>query len=42
MGPSIAHDAQNRIEVLPGVAEADVQVVWDPPWPPELLKGNRA
>jgi len=37
MGPSIAHDAQNRIEVLPGVAEADVQVVWDPPWHPDMM-----
>jgi probable FeS assembly SUF system protein SufT len=37
MGPSIARDAQNRIEVLPGVAEADVQVVWDPPWHPDMM-----
>jgi probable FeS assembly SUF system protein SufT len=37
MGPSIARDAQRRIEVLPGVAEADVQVVWDPPWTPEMI-----
>ncbi len=32
MGPSIASDAQSRIEALPGVAEARVDVVWDPPW----------
>jgi len=37
MGPSIAMDAQRRIEILPGVEEADVQVVWDPPWTPELI-----
>lgn len=37
MGPSIARDAQQRIEVLPGVAEADVQVVWDPPWHPDMM-----
>ena len=37
MGPSIARDAQHRIETLPGVAEAEVQVVWDPPWTPEMM-----
>jgi probable FeS assembly SUF system protein SufT len=37
MGPSIARDAQYRIEALPGVTEADVRVVWDPPWTPEMM-----
>jgi probable FeS assembly SUF system protein SufT len=37
MGPSIARDAQQRIEGLPGVAEADVRVVWDPPWHPDMM-----
>ena len=37
MGPSIAGDAQRRIEILPGVAEAEVQVVWDPPWHPDMM-----
>ena len=37
MGPSIAMDAQRRIEALPGVAEAHVQVVWDPPWNPNMI-----
>jgi probable FeS assembly SUF system protein SufT len=37
MGPSIARDAQRRIETLPGVAEADVRVVWDPPWHPDMM-----
>lgn len=37
MGPSIAGDAQRRIESLPGVAEADVRVVWDPPWHPGMM-----
>jgi len=32
MGDVIAHDAKTRIEHIPGVAEADVQVVFDPPW----------
>lgn len=37
MGPSIAMDARQRIETLPGVEEADVQVVWDPPWSPQMI-----
>jgi probable FeS assembly SUF system protein SufT len=37
MGPSIAMDAQRRIEGLPGVAEAQVDVVWDPPWNPNMI-----
>jgi probable FeS assembly SUF system protein SufT len=37
MGPSIAQDAQQRIEALPGVAEAEVRVVWDPPWTPDMI-----
>lgn len=37
MGPAIALDAQSRIETLPGVEAADVQVVWDPPWNPEMI-----
>ena len=37
MGPSIAMDAQRRIEGLPGIAEANVRVVWDPPWNPNMI-----
>jgi probable FeS assembly SUF system protein SufT len=37
MGQTIAMDARHRIENLPGVAEADVQVVWDPPWNPHMI-----
>jgi len=32
MGPVIAQEAQQKILQLSGVAEANVQVVWDPPW----------
>jgi len=32
MGPAIANDAQSKILSLEGVDEADVQLVWDPPW----------
>jgi len=32
MGPSIASDAQHKILNVPGVTDAQVDVVWDPPW----------
>jgi probable FeS assembly SUF system protein SufT len=32
MGPTIAAEARSKIETLPGVGEASVDLVWDPPW----------
>ncbi len=32
MGPTIAADAQNKIMALGGVADARVELVWDPAW----------
>jgi probable FeS assembly SUF system protein SufT len=32
MGATIAGDAQLKLLDLPGVAEANVEIVWDPPW----------
>ena len=37
MGEAISADAKSRLERLTGVVEADVQVVWDPPWNPEMI-----
>jgi probable FeS assembly SUF system protein SufT len=37
MGPAIAHDAQSKILSLDGVDEADVQLVWDPPWNQSMI-----
>ena len=37
MGPTIAADARQRIITLPGVADADVMVVWDPQWAPTMI-----
>src|SRR5436309_16079075 len=31
MGPAIAAQARDRLLTVPGVEEADVQIVWDPP-----------
>ncbi len=32
MGPTIAADARGKILSLEGVGEAEVDLVWDPPW----------
>jgi len=37
MGTSIAADARYRLLALPGVTDADVQIVWDPPWNPQMI-----
>ena len=30
-------DVKRTIEQLPGVKEASVNIVWDPPWTPEMM-----
>ena len=37
MGPSIAADAQQKIEALPSVRSAQVDIVWDPVWTPHMI-----
>ncbi|MFN0066192.1 MAG: putative Fe-S cluster assembly protein SufT [Limisphaerales bacterium] len=37
MGTVIAGDAQDKLLTLDGVAEADVQIVWDPPWHQSMI-----
>ena len=37
MGQIIAGEAKRLIEEVPGVAEADVQVVFDPPWSQHMM-----
>jgi len=32
MGPVIAQDVQNRLLSMEGIEEANVELVWDPPW----------
>ena len=32
MGPTIAAEARSKIESIAGVGEAQVELVWDPPW----------
>jgi probable FeS assembly SUF system protein SufT len=37
MGPVIQQDVANKILSLPGVAEAEVHLVWDPPWNRDMI-----
>jgi metal-sulfur cluster biosynthetic enzyme len=34
---SISEQVKSRVEQLPGVRNANVNVVWNPPWTPERL-----
>ena len=37
MGPSIADEVKSKVESIPGVAEAKVDLVWEPPWNMEMM-----
>lgn len=37
MGASIAADAASKIRRLDGIADARVDIVWDPPWGPQMI-----
>jgi len=37
MGASIAYDARQKLLGLPGVSDAEVDLVWDPPWNPQMI-----
>lgn len=37
MGPVIADDARQRIEALPAVSSAEVEIVWEPAWTPHMI-----
>lgn len=37
MGTVIAQDAQEKLVQLPGVGEANVEIVWDPPWHQSMI-----
>jgi probable FeS assembly SUF system protein SufT len=37
MGPVIADDARGRIEALPAVSSATVEIVWEPAWTPHMI-----
>lgn len=37
MGPAIANDLKLRLEALPSISEASVNIVWDPPWNTDMM-----
>lgn len=37
MGPSIAEDAKQKLLTVPGVGDASVEIVWDPPWSQDMI-----
>ncbi len=37
MGPAIAEDAKTKILLVPGVANADVRITWEPAWTQSMI-----
>ena len=37
MGPVIAEDVKSKTLELPGIDDAEVEIVWDPPWNQDLI-----
>jgi len=37
MGPTIAADARGKILTLEGITDAEVELVWDPPWNQSMI-----
>ena len=37
MGPAIAAQARDKLLTVPGVREANVEIVWDPPWNQSMI-----
>jgi probable FeS assembly SUF system protein SufT len=37
MGPAIAAEAKNKVMTVTGISDADVELVWDPPWNPSMI-----
>lgn len=40
MGPVIAEDARSKIAALPTVEKAEVHIVWDPQWAPQMISAH--
>jgi probable FeS assembly SUF system protein SufT len=39
MGQFLKQDIRNKLLAVPGIDEADVELVWDPPWNQSMLSG---
>lgn len=40
MGGYISQEAEEQIRALPGVRDAKVEIVWDPPWDPSMISAT--
>jgi len=40
MGTVIASDARQKLLYLPGVDDAEVDIVWDPPWHQSMITAD--
>ena len=40
MGGYITQEAEERIRALPGVQNASVEIVWEPPWNPSMISAS--
>ncbi len=39
-GPELINDAKNAVQKLSKGKEVELNVVWDPPWNPDMMKNN--
>jgi probable FeS assembly SUF system protein SufT len=37
MGATIAFDAKQKLMTIAGISEANVDIVWEPPWNPQMI-----
>ena len=37
-GPELVHDATTQLQAIPGVTDAQVNIVWSPPWTPDRIE----
>jgi probable FeS assembly SUF system protein SufT len=37
MGPAIAEDAKSKVLLVPGVADAEVRITWEPAWNQQMI-----
>lgn len=40
LGDHIMHEVEERLRALPGVRDANVQLVWSPPWDPSRMSAQ--
>lgn len=37
LGGAISHDVEDKLLGIPGCREANVELVWEPPWTPHMM-----